>query len=366
MTFTQTLLNWYDQNKRDLPWRKTRDPFVIWVSEIILQQTRVEQGLAYFYRFLESFPSLQKLAAAAEEEVLNVWQGLGYYTRARNMHAAAKDIIENHEGHFPVKYDEIIKLKGVGKYTAAAIASIAFDLPYPVIDGNVHRFFSRFYGVLLPVDQKTGEKRILELAQKNLENNNPGQFNQAVMEFGALQCKPGKPDCSLCPVQSDCFALKNGMVMELPLKSKTQEQKKRYFHYLVIHKKDKRGKGFIYLKKRESSDIWKNLYDFPLIESNRPVSAEKLRKMDAWKEIFGKSEIKILQQPGTLKHVLTHQIIYARFYYITDPCELSGNFKKVSLNEIDKYPVPRLIEIFFQREKFPAAYDRVISYEGAR
>ena len=351
MTFTHTLFNWYDQNKRDLPWRKTRDPFIIWVSEIILQQTRIDQGLSYFYRFLESFPTLNQLANATEEEVLNVWQGLGYYTRARNMHNAAKYILDNFNGYFPETHEEIIKLKGVGNYTAAAIASMAFDLPYPVIDGNVLRFFSRFFGVLFPVDQKKGKKRILELAEKHIDKDRPGDFNQAVMEFGALQCKPGKPDCSGCPFKNDCYAYMHSRISELPVKSKLQNQAVRYFHYFFILAKGKNNNEFIYLRKRESSDIWKNLYDFPLIESTQEISAGRLREMKAWEEIFGKQDIKILKKSKIFKHVLTHQIINARFYHIKDACIKKDYYKKVALGEIQNYPVPRLIENFLQREK---------------
>ena len=353
LTFTRTLLNWYDKNKRDLPWRKTRDPYVIWVSEIIMQQTRIEQGLPYYYRFLESFPSLRQLADAAEEDVLNVWQGLGYYSRARNMHAAAKFILREHNGVFPEKYDDILQMKGVGKYTAAAITSMAFDLPYPVFDGNVLRFFSRFFGIISPVGQVKGKNRIHELAKQYIDKEHPGEFNQAIMEFGALQCKQGSPDCNPCPLKQDCFALNQGMIRELPVKSKVQLQRKRYFHYFVIFQKStKRGK-YLLLQKRESDDIWKNLYDFPLIESDKTVSEEKLRKMQRWEEIFSNSNILIFRKTKIYKHILTHQIIHARFYFISGPVMIKGNFKKVSLTEIHNFPVPRLIENFLQEEKFP-------------
>ena len=349
MTFTKAILEWYGNNSRDLPWRKTHDPYLIWISEVILQQTRIGQGLGYYSRFIERFPSIGELAKADEEEVLKTWQGLGYYSRARNLHSAAKEIIKNHNGVFPDNYEKLLELKGIGEYTAAAIASIAFNLPYPVVDGNVIRFFSRYFGNLLPVDTMAGKNIIYEKALSLIDHKQPGMFNQAIMEFGALQCKPGKPDCDKCPFKKKCLAFLEGIVERLPIKSKPKKKRIRYFHYFVIISKKEKGKNFIYLRKREKKDVWKNLYDFPMIETTREINEKKLFSSSEWKELIAKDEFHLTDRSHPYKHILTHQIIFAKFYIIQHLGKQKPRlpYLLVSFEEINNYPLPRLIEQFF-------------------
>jgi A/G-specific adenine glycosylase len=346
MDFTKVLQKWYKAHKRDLPWRRTTDPYRIWVSEIILQQTRIDQGWDYYLRFLEKFPDVRSLAAASEEEVLKLWQGLGYYTRARNMHAAARTIMTLHHGVFPETYDEIRRLKGIGDYTAAAISSIAFGIPAPVVDGNVLRLFSRFFGIREPVDSSKGKNAVLEKAKEHIDTVHPGDFNQAIMEFGGLQCKP-VPDCKVCPLKSGCVAFQNGEVAEFPVKSKKQGQRTRYFHYLVILS----GKGknqSVYLNKRTEKDIWKNLFDFPMIETEKAISLKKLVMSKEWKDLFHDHKIKTGKESKPYRHILSHQIILARFYQVEIPADVSLPFLKVNIHKIERYPVPRLVEKFLE------------------
>jgi len=344
MNFTKILAKWYKQNKRDLPWRRTTDPYHIWVSEIILQQTRIEQGWNYYLRFLEKFPDVRSLAAASEKDVLKLWQGLGYYTRARNMHTAAREIMILHHGVFPETYEEIRRLKGIGDYTAAAISSIVYGIPSPVVDGNVLRLFTRFFGIREAVDTQKGKQAVLEKAKELIDTVHPGDFNQAIMEFGALQCKPA-PDCTVCPLKSGCVAFQHDHVSDFPFKSKKQGQRTRYFHYLVIIS----GKGKnrkVFLNKRTEMDIWKNLFDFPLIETEKTISLKKLVLSKAWKDIFHDHKIKTGKESKPYRHILSHQIILARFYQVEIPATVSLPFLKVNINKIEGYPVPRLVEKF--------------------
>jgi A/G-specific adenine glycosylase len=348
MNFTKTLEKWYRQNKRDLPWRRTNDPYRIWVSEIILQQTRIEQGWDYYLRFLEKFPDLYSLAEAKEEEVLKLWQGLGYYSRARNMHAAAKEIMNLHKGIFPKTYEKIRKLKGIGDYTAAAISSIAFGIPSPVVDGNVLRLFSRFFGIREPVDTQKGKTAVLEKAKKLISHECPGDFNQAIMEFGALQCKL-TPDCKKCPLKSGCLAFKGNCISEYPVKSKKQGQRTRYFHYLFITT-GKGQKRSVFLKKRTGNDIWKNLFDFPLIETVKAENNKNLVLSKEWNNFFSGMKVALLKESKTYRHILTHQVIMAKFYHLEILPGAGLPFQKIHLNDIGKYPVPRLIEKFIEDE----------------
>jgi A/G-specific adenine glycosylase len=343
MSFTKILLKWYEVNKRDLPWRRTKDPYRIWVSEIIFQQTRIEQGTEYYLRFVKRFKNIREIAGASEEEVLKLWQGLGYYSRARNMHAAAREIVSGFDGKFPDTYEDILKLKGIGEYTAAAIVSIAFGLPHPVVDGNVIRFFARYFGFKDPADSGKVKKEIYQKALQLMDTEQPGNFNQAMMEFGALQCRPGKPDCSICPLNKGCYAFQTGNVDKLPVKSKVQKQRKRYFHYLVfiLHKKNE---DFISLRKRESDDIWRNLYDFPLIETDGPVSAEKLMKTDEWGQLVKGGKVHFQERSELYRHVLSHQVILARFYFIDISAKLKLPLLMIPVKDLPKYPVPRLID----------------------
>ena len=346
MNFTKILTKWYEKNKRDLPWRRTNDPYRIWVSEIILQQTRIEQGWDYYLRFLKKFPDLYALAEAEEEEVLKLWQGLGYYSRARNIHAAAQEIMTLHQGIFPQTYDGIRKLKGIGDYTAAAISSIAFGIPSPVVDGNVLRLFSRFFGIREPVDTPKGKIAVLEKAKKLISHECPGEFNQAIMEFGALQCKL-TPDCKICPLKSGCVAFKENCISEYPVKSKKQGQRTRYFHYLFITT----GKGqerSVFLKKRTGNDIWKNLFDFPLIETREMVSHKKLVLSKEWNDLFSGMKLALLKESKTYRHILTHQVIMAKFYHLEIPGNEMLPFLKVHITEVRKYPVSRLIEKYLE------------------
>jgi A/G-specific adenine glycosylase len=343
MSFPEIILDWYRNNKRDLPWRRTKDPYRIWVSEIILQQTRIDQGIGYYRRFIQKFKDVAELARADEEDILKLWQGLGYYSRARNMHAAARDIVSRYHGKFPGSYEEILKLKGIGEYTAAAIASLAFDLPYPVVEGNVLRFFARYFGFADPVDSVYGKKKIYRKALQFLDASQPGTYNQAIMEFGALQCRPGKPDCLKCPLREGCYAFQTGNVEKLPVKSKVQKPRKRYFHYLVFIIRKNKG-NCIYLRKRESNDIWRNLYDFPLIETDGPVSLEKLIETNEWKQLILRSKFHFRKRSELYKHILSHQIILARFYFIEIPVKLKSPFLMIPIKDLNKYPVPRLID----------------------
>ncbi|KJF42750.1 A/G-specific adenine glycosylase [Draconibacterium sediminis] len=338
--FHTNIYNWYHINKRDLPWRKDRDPYKIWLSEIILQQTRVEQGKNYFYRFAEAYPTVNDLASAHEDEVLKLWQGLGYYSRARNLHASAKIIALQYNGTFPNDYKNILALKGVGPYTAAAIASIAFDLPFPAVDGNIYRVLSRYYGIETPIDSSAGKKEFQQLAEELIRGQNPGMHNQALMEFGALQCVPKSPKCETCPLSDSCFALKNGLVNQLPVKEKKTKQRHRYFYYYIYDMGDS-----ILLDKRSGSDIWQNLYQLPLMEYEKALSDSELLKADL---PVKSSQLNIKYISGQKKHVLSHQIIHAKLIYL----EVQGNFNnpspliRVNKKDISKFAVSRLVEQF--------------------
>ncbi|MCX6249500.1 MAG: A/G-specific adenine glycosylase [Bacteroidetes bacterium] len=350
MQFTKALLCWYNENKRDLPWRRVSDPYLVWVSEIILQQTRIGQGMDYYLRFIERFPDIKTLAIAEEQEVLKVWQGLGYYSRARNMHTAVKQIITTFNGRFPEQYEQILSLKGVGEYTAAAIASLSFNLSFPVVDGNVMRFFSRFFGIVEPVDTTKGKNEIRLRTLEMIDKKQPGTFNQAIMEFGALVCKPANPDCVHCIFNKSCYAFKHGVVSELPVKSKVPSQKLRYFNYLVILTRQETGGRSVYLKKRIEKDIWHNLYDFPMIETAKAVSLKKLRQTEEWKKIFGDHNVFVKNTSRDYRHVLSHQVIIARFYQINFNEELNSPLLLTSLKKIADFPVPRLIENYLADE----------------
>src|ERR1051325_11203457 len=271
MDFSAGIAAWYKANKRDLPWRNVRDPYLIWLSEIILQQTRVEQGLPYYFRFAEKYPTVHHLAKAKEAEVMKLWQGLGYYSRARNLHAAAKHIAFELNGKFPATFHEVLRLKGVGTYTAAAIASFAYGEAQAVVDGNVYRLLSRYFGIKAPIDSTKGKKQFLELASSLLDRKDPGTHNQAIMEFGARQCVPKNPSCGTCPLGNSCFARAKKKVNMLPVKEKKTKISERHFHYFLV-----RHRGYVWINHRSGKDIWKGLYDLPLIESAKAVRTEKI------------------------------------------------------------------------------------------
>ncbi len=341
--FTNTIYRWYQQNKRDLPWRETTDPYKIWVSEIILQQTRVAQGIGYYNRFIESFANVHELAAASEDEVLKLWQGLGYYSRARNLHTAAKTIVQNYKGVFPDKYEEIIKLKGIGKYTAAAIASIAFSIPKATVDGNVYRVLSRYFDIETPIDSGLGQKAFAELAEEMLDRNDPGTYNQALMEFGAICCIPKNPDCKSCPLLNNCQAFSKNRVDILPVKEKKTKQNKRYFYYYLFENRDT-----IYLEKRTGNDIWKNLYQLPLKEETKELSEEEIILQKIPYIIDGK--VNLVSVSKQKKHILSHQIILARVIHVEISNETTIRKGPISVNkkDISKFAVPRLVELFFE------------------
>ena len=286
MNFNQTLTHWYSDNKRSLPWRKTKDPYFIWLSEIILQQTRVDQGLPYYESFVASFPTVFELANATEEHVLKLWQGLGYYSRARNLHFTAKHIVSEFNGEFPNTYDELIKLKGVGDYTASAIASICFNEPTAVVDGNVYRVLARYFGIDTPINSTKGIKEFKALAQNLLPKQLVGDYNQAIMEFGARQCKPANPNCDVCPLNNSCLSLAKGRVDKLPVKLKKTKITKKYFNFLVFVSNDEKT----ILEQRTKNGIWKNLYQFPLIETTKSISINTLKTNKSFKQILNSSK----------------------------------------------------------------------------
>lgn len=344
--FSNILIRWYEDNKRDLPWRKTTDPYLIWVSEIILQQTRVIQGLDYFNRFTKRFPNVKTLAEANEDEVLKYWQGLGYYSRARNLHTAARQIMESFNGVFPRTHEDVLSLKGIGEYTAAAICSFAYKQPYATVDGNVFRVLSRVFDIDLPIDGNEGKKYFTTLAQSLLDEYRPDLFNQSMMEFGALQCVPKSPNCESCPLNEKCLACATRHVEQLPVKAGKTLVKPRYFNYLHIH-----GQGKTLLSKRIGNDIWRNLYEFPLIETEHTVSWKELSEMPVFQELFnGIEKVEVIREYVAKKHVLSHRIIYPVFYEIrvdsfSEPME---KYLKVPNEQVSEYAVSRLIQFYFE------------------
>ena len=322
-----------------MPWKGEKDPYKIWLSEIILQQTRVEQGWDYYNRFIQEFSTIHQLAKASETTIFKLWEGLGYYTRCKNMIATAKFISENLKGKFPDKYEEILQLKGIGPYTAAAIASFAFNLPYAVVDGNVFRVLSRYFGIATPIDSTDGKHMFTLLANKLLDKNQPGNYNQALMDFGAVICKPQIPLCTTCVLKNECKAFRKGIVNLLPIKEKTIAKKARWFYYLVIE-----YNGKLYARKRGPKDIWENLYEFVLIENSKAMSLEEIKETQKVKDLFGKNSVKILHVSPLKKQLLTHQTIYGRFVTIKTGKPLRGSaYEAFSPMEIEKLPFPKFI-----------------------
>ena len=340
--FSKTLIPWYKRHKRDLPWRHETDPYKIWLSEIILQQTQVSQGLSYYNAFTEAFPKVQDLAAASEDRVLKLWQGLGYYSRARNLHASAKMVTQNFGGQFPHSFEQLKSLKGVGDYTAAAIASFAFHLPHAVVDGNVYRFLSRLFAISTPIDTLLAKKQFTELANSLLDQKRPALFNQAIMEFGSQYCKPSKPNCTECVFQNRCLAFQNQKVEQFPVKSKKTKVKKRHFNFLVIADK----KGHVLLEKRQQNDIWKGLYQFPLIETNKAVNTSELRREKLFKSLSDK-DYSLITTRTKYTHQLSHQQLHARFWLlITKSLPKWKGTVKTNAKNIHTYAMPRLLEKF--------------------
>ncbi len=345
--FTGALLDWYEPERRPLAWKHITDPYLIWLSEIILQQTRAEQGAPYFQKFSERYPTVSDLALAPEDEVMKMWEGLGYYSRARNLHAAAKVIHTEFKGIFPRDYEGIRSLKGVGPYTAAAIASFAYQLPYAVVDGNVYRLLSRFFDDTTPIDTSQGIKHYAGLAQKLLPKDAAATYNQAMMDMGATVCTPKNPLCEECPLHHQCQALAQGTISERPIKVKKLKRSTRYFNYLVIQHPD-----FRIIEKRMAKDIWRNLYQFPLIETDATVDAlPQLREESGWPDWLEVENLQLRRKLGPRKQELTHQRIIASFwefdYTGSRPKVLPDGFNLIKPENCSKFAFPKVISWYF-------------------
>lgn len=346
MLFSKTLINWYSVNKRDLPWRQTKDPYRIWLSEIILQQTQVAQGLPYYEAFLNAFPSIFHLAKAPENQILKLWQGLGYYSRARNLHATAKHIVNELKGEFPNTYPELIKLKGVGGYTASAVASICFNEPNAVVDGNVYRVLSRYFGIDTPINSSKGAKAFKQLTQQLIDEDNPAEFNQAIMEFGAMQCRPQNPDCKVCPFKNSCVALQTNRVSELPVKIKGAKAKKKYFNFLVILSDNDKT----ILEKRKDKGIWQNLYQFPLIETASEHHYDTFLPMVHEHPLLKNVSFQLsLYNRYIVIHKLSHQHLHTKFWIVRLNSPLTNG---IPLGDLRSYPVPIVIGNFIELFNF--------------
>jgi A/G-specific adenine glycosylase len=346
MNFKNLLISWYSKHKRDLPWRETKNPYHIWLSEIILQQTQVKQGLPYYESFVSKYPTVFDLANASEEAVLKLWQGLGYYSRARYLHTSAKYIANDLRGVFPTTYKEIIKLKGVGDYTASAIASIAFNESTAVVDGNVYRVLARYFGIHTPINSTAGVKEFKELASSLIDQKRPATFNQAIMEFGAMQCKPKNPDCTICPFKSSCAALQKSTISELPVKLKKTKVTTKYFNYLVFVDSKKQT----LFEKRTQRGIWQNLYQFPLIESKKSLNSEEFELLDLDSINFNSKNIDVfLYNEKDKIHKLSHQHLHTKFWII-EIAELP--LEALPINSLTKFPAPVLISEFIEEFNF--------------
>ncbi len=341
---SHALLTWYDAYKRPLPWRGGTDPYPIWLSEVILQQTRVDQGTAYWHRFMERYPTVLHLAAAPEDEVLKLWQGLGYYSRARNLLVAARSIAQDHGGRFPADLDALKALKGVGDYTAAAIGSIAFGLQAPVVDGNVYRVLARFFDVATPIDSTAGKREFLELATSLLAKDRPGDHNQAMMELGATVCTPKQPDCPICPLAADCLAHKRGTITERPLKAGKTTVRERHFNYLHVD-----ATGHLYLRKREGPGIWQGLHEPPVIETDHAVGKAALLRL--LQEHF-QGRWAVLGRSERITHLLSHQRIQAVFWHVRAEraWHPPADWLEVPIGRVEEHAVPRLIERWLKGE----------------
>ena len=351
MNFSQILIDWYHQNKRDLPWRKTDDPYFIWISEIILQQTRVNQGLAYYEKFVKEFPDVGSLANTPVDRVLKIWQGLGYYSRARNLHASARHIHFERDNKIPDNYRGLLNLKGVGEYTAAAIASFAFNEPVAVVDGNVQRVLSRIFCISFPVNSAEGKRTFKKKAKELLDEDKPGEFNQAIMEFGAMHCIPQNPACKQCPFFKYCCACQKDAVNKFPVKQLRKKRTVRYFHYLRILYDD-----YTFLQKRTRNDIWNSLYQYPVVESNKELNVKELKETEDWNKYFywNASDIEIADVSEVYTHNLTHQKIYARFFTINlksvEVLDDSGLIQ-VGVDKLSNYAIPKLIDNYHKRNQ---------------
>ena len=345
MNFAGRLLAWYERYGRELPWRETNDPYIIWLSEIILQQTRVEQGMPYFYTFVEHFPTVLDFANADEGDILRLWQGLGYYSRARNMHKAAKMVRDELDGIFPTAYADAIKLPGVGEYTAAAIASFSINECKAVVDGNVYRVLSRYLGIDEPINSTSGKKLFAQLAQEFISDQHPGLYNQAIMDFGATVCKPKNPLCESCIFREDCRALALDTIDQLPVKIKGKASRNRYFHYFIVERN-----STILMSQRPEGDVWANLYEFPLIETEHATDIQDLPLLPEFISHFGDASIEPIGHE--IKHVLSHQNIYARFYrvnLVADIRQKKQFWHYILSDKMDKLAKHKLIFSFIDK-----------------
>ena len=342
----EILLDWYAREGRDLPWRRTRDPYRIWLSEVILQQTRVAQGMEYYLRFTERFPDVASLAAAPEDEVLKLWQGLGYYSRARNLRAAAREVVERFGGVFPRSLDDVRSLRGVGDYTAAAICSAAYDAPCAVVDGNVYRVLSRLFDLAEPIDTTAGKRAFACLAQSQLDAAHPGRYNQAIMDFGALQCTPANPSCNDCPLRDECLSLAAGTVAERPVKAGRTRIRPRYLNYLHLE-----CGGRIALRRRPEGDIWQGLYDLPAIESDRPLDFTELAAAPPFRDMFGTLPYRLVRTIRMPKHQLSHQTLHAAYHRLALDAwpSAAGGWTLVPYEQLEDYAIPRLLDRYFER-----------------
>lgn len=340
MDFNIKLVNWYHINKRDFPWRLTKDPYFIWLSEIILQQTRTTQGLPYYIKFIKQFPTIKDLAFANEKDILLLWQGLGYYSRARNLHFAAKQICIDFHGKFPDNYKDLLKLKGVGDYTASSIASICYNEKTAVVDGNVYRVLSRYFNIKTPINSSKGIKEFKNLAQELIHKNQSGTYNQAIMDFGATVCKPKKPNCESCIFNDKCLALKYKTVNELPVKTKKIKIKKRFFNYIVLLNENNET----FIQKRDKKGIWQNLYQFPLVETEKKITKSNLLKSHNFTKIVDAFDYSVQQyNKQEIIHKLSHQHIYTKFWIVKIKAQLKNG---IPFNKIKNYPVSTLVHNF--------------------
>ena len=345
--FSKQLRQWFEQREgRYLPWKEGQDPYKIWLAEIIMQQTRLEQGLPYYERFIAAYPSIKELAETEEQKLMKLWQGLGYYARARNLQATAKRIVAEYGGIFPDNYRAILDLKGVGEYTAAAIASFAYDLPYAVVDGNVYRVLSRYFGQALPIDSSAGKKWFKAKAQALLWEDDPANYNQAMMDFGALHCRPKNPSCGDCPLAKNCQAKANKQQLELPKKGKKLKIKKRYFYYFIWQSPS----GAYYLRKRQEKDIWQSLYEFPMIELDKSLKTSELKTLWGHWELEEQGWALI---SGQEQQQLSHQKIIARFLWPKQPLPqaLAADWELVDAQSWPNYPLPRLIAQYWEKKQ---------------
>ena len=336
-------MSWYYQNKRNLPWRKTKNPYYIWISEIILQQTTIKQGIPYYEKFISNYPNLKSLAETKEENVLKLWQGLGYYGRARNLHFTSKLILKKHKGVFPSSYNELIKLKGIGDYTASAIGSIAFKLPLATIDGNVYRFFSRLFGIIKSIDESKSLKFFKQKSYEFMDKKNPGDFNEALMEYGSRVCRPRNPNCKRCLFINNCCAYNKNKIYDFPVRKKNNKKKiKRFFNFLIIKKENEE----IIIEKRIKNDIWKNLYQFPLFETKKEInSIKKVEKIAIKYNKLGEIKIKKWNLKP-IKSILSHQELLITFWLINFDKRV---LKKSNYHKLKKYPIPVVLDNFINK-----------------